>query len=192
MTATLPHLDPPPPDVVPDPWSSQPPLEGPGWARAATRHEVAAAAGERRRSLMLSEQYGSEQQTLAQYAYEDAVRRGELRVLLQRMERLRDRQAADRPLLRDGFIGFAGALAPVALLVNGSKLSGTARSAAYMAGVAGAVYAGTEWMRASHERRLFQTEDELDRCEARVACKSVPQPLPQRSMLSQLVSGGGG
>jgi hypothetical protein len=192
MTATLPHLDPPPPDVVPDPWSSQPPLEGPSWARAATRHEAAAAAGERRRSLILSEQYGSERQAMSQYAYEDAVRRGELRVLLQRMERLRDRQAADRPLVRDGFIGFAGSFAPVALLVNGSKISGTARTAAYLAGLAGAVYAGTEWMRASHERRRSQIEDELDRCDARVACKSVPQPPPPRSMLSQILSGGGG
>ncbi|MSP55062.1 MAG: hypothetical protein EXR69_05575 [Myxococcales bacterium] len=191
MNSTLPHLD-PPPDVVPDPWSSHPPLEGPSWARAATRHEAAAAAGERRRSQMLTEQYGGEQQTLAQYAYEEAVRRGELRVIRQRMERLRDRQDADRPLVRDGFIGFAGAFAPVALLVNGSQLAGNVRKAAYLAGMAGAAYAATEWMRASHERRRAQIEDDLDRCEARAACKSVPQPPPPRSILSQLLSGGVG
>ncbi|GDX83693.1 hypothetical protein LBMAG42_55040 [Deltaproteobacteria bacterium] len=190
MNTTTAHPEPLPPNVVADPWSTPPPLEGPSWARAASRHEAAAAAGEQRRSMMLTEQYGGERFAHAQHEYEEAVRRAELKALRQRMERLRDRQDRDRPLVRDAFLGFAAAFAPIALLVNGSQLGGTARKAAYLAGAAGAAYAAAEWMEHSHERRRAQTEDELDRCEVRAVAKGVPQPPPPRSVLSQLISGG--
>lgn len=177
-------------EAAPDPWSPAPALDGPTWLRSATRHEVALADAVQRKSLVFGEVQAQEHHAIAQHNHEEAIRRAEHRMLVRRVDRLEARREVEKPILRDGALGFVGSFAPFALLVNGSRLDGTARKAAYVLAAAAAAFAGHEFMEHAHRRRVAQLEDELDRCESRAAVKAIPHPSPPRShVLDRLLQG---
>ena len=163
---------------APDPWAPDPVLEGPVWQRAATRHETALADAARRKAAVFGEVQAQERRTAAEHAHGEALRRAELGALRRRMDRLQERHEKERPLLRDAALGAVGVIGPLALLVNGSRIEGPARHAAYLAAAGAALFAGREFMEHAHQRRLAQLEDEIDRCEARVSMKAVASPAP--------------
>lgn len=157
-------------------WEPAPVLEGPSFAphplEQARAAEVARETESQRRADARL------QHVQARHDYVEAVRQAESRDLRRRVSRLeRDRDRA-APLIRDGVVGAAAVSTPLLVLSGNAQLRPEFRQLAACAAVLAGLVAGREWMNHQHERRVRRFDDELDRLQARLAVRSIPEPLP--------------
>lgn len=162
-----------------DPFGPRPVTEGAHFhSRALDPHEVA-----RHSAVVADEPYRRRQQQRAveedeRFRYEETLRRQRRDSLMRRRSRVSDRSAMNRPQLRDAAIGTAGVLVPSMMIVSGSQVQGSMKTALFALAVAGSAVAGNQWMEWRCEQRTARYEDEIDRLDERIAELSVPRPRP--------------
>ncbi len=162
-----------------DPFGPDPVLEGAHHqARPLDPLEVArysaSAANEPYRRRMQRRAEEEEER----FRYEETVRRQQRGSLERRRSRVRDRAAKNRPQIRDAAIGTAGVLVPSMMIVSGSQVRGSGKTALFALAVVGSAVAGNQWMEWRYEQRSARYEDEMDRIDERIAELSVPRPRP--------------
>ena len=123
----------------------------------------------------------AEGQALNEHVYRERVRQAEVETTQRRIARLEDRMDADRPLFKDGVVGFTAALAPMAMLASAAELEPKAKRAALAMAAVAATVAGHQWAEHRSEARRSRAEDELDRQHTRLATKLVPVPVPSQA-----------
>ncbi len=165
-----------------DPWAPPPIMEGLPLHNPPSPHEAAHDAAQARRSQVLDRIALQVLQGQESHRHREAQRQAEAEACRARLERLENRLSAERPLLRDGAIGFAGTMAPLSMLLSGSKLSGPKRHAALIGVALAALLAGHQWMEARSESRTARLEDEIDRQRLTLARRSIPSPTDHEDL----------
>lgn len=162
-----------------DPFGSAPVVEGAHFQSRpldpldVARHSAAAANEPYRRLQQRRAIEGEER-----FRYEEQIRRQRRESLERRRSRVQDREAMNRPQLRDAAVGTAGVLVPSMMIVSGSQVQGPMKTALFALAVAGSAVAGNQWMEWRCEQRTARYEDEMDRLDERIAELSVPRPRP--------------